>query len=911
VSNVEIGLLGSLDVRDDDGNAVPLSGTRLQCLLIALALRCGEVVTDDLLIEAVWGGDVPARNVNALQRQVSTLRRVLNVPDVLQRRGTGYVLDVERSAIDAFRFEDFASRGDEAMRDGDVEHARELLVQALSLWRGDALADVAYHEFAQAEIARLNEARLAATEGRIDADLALGRAAGLIGELEGLVRTHPLREHLRAQLMLALVRSGRQVDALRAYQSAREVLVAELGLEPSDELRELESAILQGDETVVRPELSPESPQPRTNLRVPLTTLVGRHHDLDALRPLLHTKRLVTLVGPGGVGKSRLAIEAAREWITTDTTDIWLVELADVSDRDEIVPSIMTAIGLSRTGSAAEDDRVLTQFLRRRPTLLLLDNCEHVIAAAARIAQDLLEACETLRVWATSREGLAIPGEVLWPVPPLPLPDAVALFIERGLAADPTSNLDDDSERTHKALASVCTQLDGLPLAIELAAARLRAMPISELAAGLEDRFRMLSRGARTAQPRQQTLRAVVDWSYDLLFDDERRVFERLSVFGGTCTSAAARVVCADEDITGDDVIELATRLADKSLVTVETDEVDGYMRFRMLQTIVDYGRECLERSGDSTRVRDTHTRYYGDLSLRSLAALVGTKQRGWLRAVSANFANLRAALDTAVLAGDAEIAQSIAACLGWYWWFTGRTREGSQWLTIAADCEGAVRPATRARLLAWTAFTGSPGLRRWLEPEASVRPEDTHSLERLTADETDALCREAFALYRDVGADEELALVQTALAVAYSNRGNHLRAGELLADAALRLASLDPEPRVDALSEFVAARHALVEERYADAEKAFAASVELLEAVGADVFSLFALRYAGRLAARRGDHAFRIAAVERALTLARGLGLPGLVHALMTDLAEALAAETQSQMSYRRGSETSGRSQT
>jgi tetratricopeptide (TPR) repeat protein len=402
----------------------------------------------------------------------------------------------------------------------------------------------------------------------------------------------------------------------------------------------------------------------------------------------------------------------------------------------------------------------------------------------------------------------------------------------------------------------------------------------------------MLTRGARTAQPRQQTLRAVVDWSYDLLFDDERRVFERLSVFGGTCTSAAARVVCADEDITGDDVIELATRLTDKSLVTVETDELDGYMRFRMLQTLVDYGRDCLEQSGDAARVRDEHTRYYADLALRSVVALVGTKQHGWVRAVSSNFANLRAALDAAVLTGDAELAQSIASCLGWYWWFTGRTLEGSQWLTLAAGCSGVVQPVTRARLLAWTAFTGSPGFRRWLEPDASARPEETASRERLNADETDALCREAFALYRDLGANEELALVQTALAVAYTNRGNHVRAGELLADAVLLLASLDSEPRVEALSEFVAARHALVEERYGDAEKSFTASVELLEAVGADVFSLFALRYAGRLAARRGDQEFRIAAVERALTLAGGLGLPGLVQALMADLAEALAAE-------------------
>ena len=561
--------------------------------------------------------------------------------------------------------------------------------------------------------------------------------------------------------MLALIRSGRQADALRAYQSARAVLVEELGLEPSEELQALETAILQQDDTVGRRVLVVESPRPRTNLRVPLTRLIGRRHDLDALRPLLQAHRLVTLVGPGGVGKSRLAVEAAREWIGSDTTDIWLVELADVVDPDEVVPSIMAAIGLARTGSPSEDSRVLTEFLHRRRTLLLLDNCEHLIASAARITQVLLESCETLRIWATSREGLAIPGEVLWPVPPLLLDDAVSLFVERG--SPPTrrpTSVTTPSTRTTLWRPCVPDSM-GCHSPSSLQPRGCAAMPIAELAAGLEDRFRLLNRGARTALPRQQTLRAVVDWSYDLLFDDERRVFERLSVFGGTCTSVAARAVCADDVITGDDVVELVTRLADKSLVTVETDEVDGYMRFRMLQTIVDYGRNCLESSGDAERVHAAHACYYADFSVRSLAALVGTKQRGWLRAVTSNFANLRAALDTAVLAGDAETAQSIAGCLGWYWWFTGRTLEGRQWLDLAAGCEGAVRSVTRARLLAWTAFTGAPGLLRWLESEASVQPEEARSLARLTADETDALCAEALPLYRDAGADDELALVR------------------------------------------------------------------------------------------------------------------------------------------------------
>ena len=281
------------------------------------------------------------------------MRRRLAAPDLVQRRGAGYVLAVDRSAIDIFRFEALAARGHEAMRSGDVAGARELLDEALKLWRGDALADVAYEEFAQVEIARLTEARLVATEARIDADLALGRGADLISELEQLVLAYPLREHLRAQLMLALARSGRQADALRSYQSAREVLGEELGLEPSRSCGSSKPRSFNKTKQSFAATPRPRRRAPRTNLRIPLTTLIGRRHDLDALRPLLHTQRLVTLVGPGGVGKSRLAIEAAREWFESDTIDVWLVELADVADHGEVVPAIMAALDLPRTESAA------------------------------------------------------------------------------------------------------------------------------------------------------------------------------------------------------------------------------------------------------------------------------------------------------------------------------------------------------------------------------------------------------------------------------------------------------------------------------------------------------------------------------------------------------------------------------
>src|SRR3954451_5222891 len=296
--SVEICLLGSLEVLDDDGTPLELSGSRLRALLAALAVRCGEVVGDHQLIDGLWGEEAPSRSTNALQRQVSTLRRVLGSPERVQRRGTGYVLVVERAAVDIFRFEELATRGREAMRAGEVDRARNLLDQALSLWRGAALSDFSYDEFAQPSITRLAEARVVATELRIDADLALGLDSGLVGELEQLVREHPLREHLWAQLMLALSRSGRQAEALRAYQSARRAVADELGLEPSSELRELETAILLQDETVVRRGSNAADALGRANLRAPLTAMIGRSDDFERLRSVVRAHRLVTLVGP-------------------------------------------------------------------------------------------------------------------------------------------------------------------------------------------------------------------------------------------------------------------------------------------------------------------------------------------------------------------------------------------------------------------------------------------------------------------------------------------------------------------------------------------------------------------------------------------------------------------------------------
>jgi predicted ATPase/DNA-binding SARP family transcriptional activator len=878
---VEIRLLGVVEIVDDADSAAVVRGEHLRALLVALALRCGKPVSTDRLIETLWGDDPPEGSANALQRHVSALRRVLGAPELVVRRGPGYVLDVEPTAVDALRFRALVREGREAMAAGDAKAAGALLADALCLWRGDAFADSALTGYAATDAAQLDEDRLAAIEARIDADLALGRQAELVAELEGLVARHPFREHFVAQLMLALARSGRQAEALRAYQSARVVLGEELGLEPSDELRAIETAILTQDSTLTG-SAAMRVVRAHTNLRSPLTSLVGRGGEVDALTALVSAQRLVTLVGSGGAGKTRLAIEVARRWLESSDSEVWVVELAEVGDEAGVVPAIEAAVNLPDDAdfSAASGPRRtitgrLATFLEDRQTLLLLDNCEHLVAEVARIAQELLESCPSLRVIATSREGLGVTGEVLRQVPPLPLEDAMVLFTERACAVAPWLDrealIHGDGRRR---LVDVCTKLDGLPLAVELAAARLSAMPMDELAARLDDRFRLLTRGSRTALPRQRTLRAVVDWSYDLLSKDERRVFERLSVFNGGCAPDAAGAVCGGGHITVDDVLELLTRLADKSLIVMENR--DGRLRYRMLQTLVHYGRDRLGASGDAERTYAAHLRYFAALCGRSDAALRGTDQRGWLAAVAAELDNIRSALGAAIAAGDAETAEGIAGSLGWYWWVSGRPGEGYRWLSAARACPGPAEPATRARLLAWTAYLSNA-------PEA--RADDG-----VTAASTDSLLDDAIALFRRADALDELATIEAILAMMYSTRGTHRRMRDLMSDAERLFAQVDATPWNVAMRAWVAARRAFYEGRYDEAEGAVVACNKLLMMAGDEFVASFNAMYLGRLALLRGDHDGCHRALERGILLARGLGLAGLVNHLTTDLGDAVA---------------------
>jgi predicted ATPase len=572
------------------------------------------------------------------------------------------------------------------------ERALALFAEAESLWRGAVLVDFAYEEFAQPTIARFNELRLEAIEERVEIEIALGNVDDGIIELEALVAAQPLRERLRGQLMVALYRAGRQADALRTFQEGRRILADELGLEPGPELRRLEAAILAHDASLDAPALSAvpvHRARRRAAIPEALTPLVGRDDEQRELLRVTADQRFISLIGPGGVGKTRLALEVARAIASSLVGGGYLVEFAPVGDPAAVPAAIASAVDVP-------DPQLLTEMIGDREMVIVFDNCEHVIGAAAAAAEDLLRHCPGVRLLTTSRESLRVAGETVWPVPPLAPDDATQLFVARARAAGAAL---DSSEEVGPLIADICARLDGLPLAIELAAARTRALPLRQISARLNDRFRLLTGGSRTALPRQQTLAAVVDWSYELLFDDEQRVFERLSVFPGGCDLATAEAVCADDTLAVDDIADLVQALVDKSLLVAQPSH--DAVRFTQLQTLSQYGHQKLTARGDARRTRDAMAAHFARLCEESKAAFTGSRQREWLRAVTQEQDNLRGALEWAIANDDPETALVIAGGASWPHWLTGTATEGTRWLDDAFACAGSARDQTMALALA------------------------------------------------------------------------------------------------------------------------------------------------------------------------------------------------------------------
>ena len=864
VRSVEFRLLGPPEVVVE-GRALAIGSLQQRVILVALLLARDAVVSTDQLIDAVWGDEPPATAAATLRGLVWRLRKRLEVADI-EGRADGYRLVAGADAVDARRFDALEAKGRQALERNDTEAAATAFAAALELWRGPALGELASWPFARPEATRLDEARLDAVEDLAEAELALGRVASALSRLEPTVDQFPLRERAVGQLMLALYRTGRQADALAAYQSLRRTLADELGLVPTPALRDLEAAILrQSDDllvpTPVRPvepdrhtmllrdtvaflftdieastrawegdvtgmgsdlehhdallteicaawdghvfahtgdglcvafptaaaaigaaldgqralaeagweravplrvrmaihagaaqrrgdnwfgpalnraarlltaasggqiicsetaaglsrELLPDEvdlldcgeidlpdlsrpervyrvthpdlrsatgslPSParepiRDNLPSSLTRFVGRAQELADVRAEVAANRLVTLVGPGGAGKTRLALEVAGATRPDFRDGVWLVELAQTTDGALVPQTIAAGVGLL-VGELAQSEHgleaALAERLRSRQLLVLLDNCEQVVDAAARVSHRLLGSCPTLKILATSREALAVSGEVVFSVPSLQPSDAVDLFCARAHDADRHFSL---SEANAEAVQRICSRLDGLPLALEIAAARARVLGTKELADRLDDRFAALGEGSRTAPPRHQTLRAAIDWSHDLLPPAEQTVLHRLSVFPGSFDIDAVGAVI------GAEAVAPFTRLVDKSLVAMTTEE--PVVRYQLSESVRAYAADKLAAHRGTTEAQRLHR----DAFLAKAVVWVDGERYGseeHMRCLNDDYANFMAALDWSWANGDHDAAMNLSAALSTYWYMTGHP-EACEWMERAA----------------------------------------------------------------------------------------------------------------------------------------------------------------------------------------------------------------------------------
>ncbi|GAA1978598.1 BTAD domain-containing putative transcriptional regulator [Amycolatopsis minnesotensis] len=709
----------------------------MRALLANLLLQPGRAVSADRLAAELWGDRPPGNPANTLQTKVSQLRRTLEAAEAGGRELVafepgGYVLRIEPGAVDVGRFHALVSRA----KLTPVAAARSaLLAEALALWRGPALADFADEPFAAPMIRLLDEDRLAAKEDWAESRLSLGEHREVVGELADLVAANPVRERLRGLHLRALYRSGRQTEALDGYRELRDRLADELGLTPGAEIAELHQAILTQDPALGDGGKGAEVP-PRTNLPVPLTPLVGRDTAVRAVRERLGETRLVTLTGPGGVGKTRLAVETAGGLTAAFDAGVWLIEFAGLDrggcaalscpPEEWMAEVTASALGIradpaGAAGATGDLASRIEEALRAKEILLVLDNCEQFVAPVAALAARLLRAVPGLRVLATSQEPLGLAGEVVWAVPPLEVPGtaslqpghaaedvlaavrespAVQLFTARAAAAAPGFALGTPNAA---AVAVICRKLDGIPLALELAATRIRALGAHELLNRLGDRFRLLDGGHRDAPARQRTLRAMIDWSWELLSEPERIVLRRLAVHAESCGLEAAEAVCSGAGVAPGEVLGLLDGLVGRSLVVSQLDQQGG-PRYRLLESVAAYCLDRAREAGESESLLARHARHYLEFAERAEAGLRGPDQQRWLLRVDVDAANVRAALETLIRQGEAELALRLATTMAWYWFLRGRLPEARRSLRSALAAPGAATETARANALAWQA---------------------------------------------------------------------------------------------------------------------------------------------------------------------------------------------------------------
>ena len=727
---MDVRLLGHLEV-EVAGERVHFEGVKQRRLFAVLALRGPEAVSTDELVEALWGHEPPAGAAQALQKQISRLRRRLgDGGSLLQHRPPGYALDIDPLAVDSRRFEELLDRARVALSGDDPDRAAADLNTALTMWRGDALADYRFDDFAQREIARLEELRLEAIEERLAAELARGGAEELIGELQTLVAEFPLRERLRGHLMVALYRAGRQAEALEAMRAGRRLLVDELGIEPGPELRRLERMILAHDSA-----LSADRPGARLarmirahaaalradrpgaglvgSLPAPANETIGRRRELAEVGQLLvfADMRLVTLVGPGGVGKTRLALEAGRSVSGRFPGGAVQVNLDGAENAGVLVPEAASALGVV-AATAPELGVRLAEVTRGAPALLVLDGFDRYLDDAGQVGQ-LLASVPNLTVLVTSRAPLRLTAEQVYRVQPLPEPNAAALFVARARAVKGDRAFDDEDRAIVDA---ICARLDGLPLAIELAADRARLLPLRALLERLEHRLELLTGGPRDLPARQRSLRATLEWSWDALEEPERQLLSRLTVFEGGASLEGAEAVC------GPGLEALAASLVDQSSLLRTDSGRDAEPRFGMLDTVREFAVELAPEGEDFPELERRHAQYFLEYCEHAAERAARTDQREWLDRLAQERGNIRLAFERFLRAGAVDEAMRVAIAFARALPWAAHAYEVRSWLALALELDEQAGSSAGERRASGLYWDGMLALSQGLLDEAQAR---------------------------------------------------------------------------------------------------------------------------------------------------------------------------------------------
>jgi predicted ATPase/DNA-binding SARP family transcriptional activator len=841
MGKLEVRLLGPFEVAVD-GRPVEVPGAKRQALVACLALRAGRVVPTDTLVDALWGSELPAAPRNAVQHHVTRLRRALGT-DTIRLAADGYALD--GAMVDAILFEELLAAARGALRAGDARGAADTIADALALWRGPALLGLPQSSWATAEAGRLESLRLDASEERFEAALALGEHADLVHAIRAALDESPFRERLWGQLMVALYRSGRQADALDVFQEARRVLMDELALEPGPELRRLQEAILAHD-----PAIAPVPPAPRRgNLPAPSTSFIGREAELAQVLELLREHRLVTLSGPPGVGKSRLALEAARSLESDLRGGAWHVGLADARSAADVVRLVTQAVDARGPDPLA---RVVARF-RDTDAILVFDACERVLEETARVVEGVLTGCPGVRLLATSREVLHVPGEVRVTVEPLAVPEegsgdavgfpAVELFNARARAARPGFELTDEDAWL---AAEISRLVDGLPLAIELAAARVNVLGLAEILSLVRRRLELL-RDQPATDAGRAALATLVEWSYDLLHADEKTLLHELAVYRGGAPFPALVAGGAEHGLDEATVIQLLGALVDKSIVTVSFPSADA--RYDLLDTVRDYALERFAERGDLAAAQKTHAEYYAALAHATRAELRGPDWQSCVRRLELEHDNLWAALAYARATPDPGIAIRLGV-LGWYFTLAERVSEGRRFVELALASASEDAPvALRVELAAFLCYLATEEL----DLEAAIE-----TGERALAATQPRL--------------PESALVEATLSLALARSGDSERAVGLAEEAQARLEATGDDWGIAAsclLRAQVAAPLGDVSTVAAMAAQAHRHA----DAIGFDAFQVPAMLLEGWVAEQRSDRNAAAEAYQRAFALAGRAG--------------------------------------